>query len=145
MSVETNKALVRRFIEEVGNRGNSAVADELFARDFEVRDAVIPVPPGPEGVKQLFAAIHTAFPDLRETIEDLLAEDDRVMARWTVRGTHQGALLGVAPTGKTVTWRGFFVLRVAGGKFVELWQIHDQLGLLQQLGVTITPPSQAQG
>jgi predicted ester cyclase len=87
MTAEENKALARRFVEEVINGNNLAVVDELFAPNFEVRDAVFPVPPGPDGVKQVFVAARAAFPDLHETIEDLLAEEDRVMVRWSSRGT----------------------------------------------------------
>lgn len=85
--------------------------------------------------------MRAAFPDFHETTEDVIAEGDRVMVRWSTRGTHQGAFAGIPPTGKTVTWRGVFILRVAEGRFVEMWQIHDQLGLLQQLGATVTLPA----
>lgn len=141
MTTEENKAMARRFIEEVANRGDFSVVDERIAPDFEVRDAVIPVAPGPEGVKQVFGAMRSAFPDLHETVEDVLADEDRVMVRWSARGTHQGAFAGIPPTGNEVTWRGIFILRVANGKFVEMWQLHDQLGLLQQLGATVTMPT----
>ena len=137
---EANKALARRFIEEVANRGNLAVADELFGPDFETRDAVVPTVPGPEGVKQVFRAARAAFPDFHETVEDVLADEDRVMVRWSTRGTHQGPFAGIAPTGKTVEWRGVFILRVKDGRFVEMWQVHDTLGLLRQLGATVVPP-----
>ena len=141
MSAEEHKALARRFVAEVINGNDLAVVDELFAPDFQVRDSAFPVAPGPEGVKQVFVATRAAFPDLQETIEDLLAEEDRVMVRWSSRGTHQGPFAGIAPTGKAFVWRGVFILRVAGGRFTEMWQVHDSLGLLQQLGATITPPA----
>ncbi len=141
MSAEENKALVRRFID-AANQNNLAVFDALFAPDFVSRDTVVLVPPGPEGVRQLFTAVRAAFPDFHETIEDLVAEDDKVVARWTTRGTHQGEFAGIPPTRKPVTWKGMFIVRVVDGKFVEVWQAHDQLGLLQQLGATITPPGQ---
>ncbi len=143
MSAEECKVLARRFVEEVINGNNLAVVDELFAPDFQVRDAAFPVAPGSEGVKQVVVAMRAAFPDLQETIEDLLADGDRVMVRWSSRGTHQGPFAGIAPTGKPFVWRGVFVLRVADGRFVEMWQVHDSLGLLQQLGATITPPAAA--
>lgn len=138
-TTEEHKALVRRFIDAI-NQNDLARFDEFFAPDFVPRDTVVPIPPGPEGIRQLFAAVRHAFPDLQETLDDILAEGDKVMARWTVRATHQGEFAGIAPTGKPVTWKGVFVLRVAGGQFVEVWQVHDQLGLLQQLGATVTPP-----
>jgi steroid delta-isomerase-like uncharacterized protein len=144
MSVEENKALVRRFIDAV-NHDNLAVFDELFAPDFVPRDTVVPIPPGPAGIRQLFAAVRRAFPDLHETLDDVLAEGDKVMARWTVRATHRGAFAGIPPTGKPVVWRGMFVLRVVDGTFREVWQVHDQLGLLQQLGATVMPPEPGTG
>jgi steroid delta-isomerase-like uncharacterized protein len=140
MLIEANKALARRFIEEIANRDNLAIADELFAPDFETRDAVVPTAPGPEGVKQVFRAVRAAFPDFHETVEDVLADEDRVMVRWSTRGTHLGPFAGIAPTGKTVGWRGVFILRVKDGRFVEMWQVHDTLGLLRQLGATVVPP-----
>jgi steroid delta-isomerase-like uncharacterized protein len=140
MSIEANKALARRFIDEIANRGNLAIADELFAPDFETRDAVVPTAPGPEGVKQVFRAVLAAFPDFHETVEDVLADEDRVMVRWSTRGTHLGPFAGIAPTGKAVGWRGVFILRVKDGRFVEMWQVHDMLGLLRQLGATVVPP-----
>ncbi len=126
MSAEENKVLVRRFID-AANQNNLAVFDVHFAPDFVSRDTVVPVPPGPEGVRQLFAAVRSAFPDFHETIEDLVAEDDKVVARWTTRGTHQGEFAGIPPTGKSVTWKGMFIVRVADGKIVEVWQAHGQL------------------
>ncbi len=141
MSAEENKALVRRFID-AANQNDLAVFDQLFAPDFVPRDTVMPIPPGPDGVRQLFAAVRAAFPDFQETLDDLVAEGDKVVGRWTVRATHQGEFAGIGPTGKSVTWKGMFILRVVDGQFVEVWQVHDQLGLLQQLGVRITPPGQ---
>jgi predicted SnoaL-like aldol condensation-catalyzing enzyme len=95
MSIEANKALARRFVDEIANRGNLAIADELFAPDFETRDAVVPTAPGPEGVKQVFRAVLAAFPDFHETVEDVLADEDRVMVRllsaWTDAGCHSAA------------------------------------------------------
>ena len=92
MSIEANKALARRFIDEIANRGNLAIADELFAPDFETRDAVVPTAPGSGGVKQVFRAVLAAFPDFHETVEDVLADEDRVMVRWSTRGTPPGAV-----------------------------------------------------
>lgn len=141
MSVEANKHMVRRFIDAV-NRDDPGIFEELFAPDFVPRDTVVPIPPGPAGVRQLFAAVRRAFPDMHETLDDVLAEGDKVMGRWTVRATHQGEFAGISPTGKPVAWKGMFVLRVAGGKFAEIWQVHDQYGLLRQLGA-LPPPGEA--
>jgi steroid delta-isomerase-like uncharacterized protein len=135
MSVQ-NKAKMRRGIEEVWNQGNYDVADEVIAQDF-----VAHMPGstddlnGPEGVKQYFAKLHQAFPDLKFTIEDHVAEGDRVIARWIARGTHDGDFRGIPPTGTHVAVTGITVNRFADGKIVEGWQYLDELGLLQQLGV----------
>ena len=120
MSVEANKALVQRFIEEVYNRGNL--------------DVLPPVPPGPQNVKHHVKAWRSAFPDLRVTVEDLVAEGNKVVYRWTIRGTHQGTFMGAPGTGKEVTASGIVILQVEDDRFVELWQSYDRLGFLQQLG-----------
>src|SRR5919199_977567 len=137
---ERNKALVRRAIEEVWNRGNFAVVGELIASDF-VAHMSLPIGEihGPEGVKRYFATLREAFPDLHFTIEDQIAEGDRAVTRWTARGTHTGEFRGVPPTGKQVRVTGININRVADGKVVEGWLHLDELGLLQQLGVQPRP------
>jgi steroid delta-isomerase-like uncharacterized protein len=134
MSTEANKAVLQRFVEEVMNKKNLAAIDDLYAAD-----AVEHVPGGPpldrEGAKQFLAMLLTAFPDLHETIEDAIAEEDRVVTRSTYRGTHKGEFQGIPPTGKQVTITGIHLTRVADGKMVEDWANFDQLGMLQQLGV----------
>ena len=136
MSTEENKALVRRFYEEVWNRGNLGVADEVFAAGY-VRQDLRPtaVPPGPEGQKLIANMFRTAFPDGQGTIDLLIAEADMVVARWTIQGTHQGAWINIPPTGKRVSFAGVNIFRIAGGKVVEIWNHRDDLGLMQQLGV----------
>jgi steroid delta-isomerase-like uncharacterized protein len=137
---EQNRLLVRRGIEEVYNRGNLAVVDELVAHDF-----VIHLPSeeirGPEGAKRYVAALRAAFPDLQITIEDQLADGDKVATRWTARGTHTGAFQGIPPTGKRGSMTGIDIDRIADGRVVECWMNSDDLGLLQQLGV-VPPPGQ---
>lgn len=135
MSTEANKTLVRRFIEDVYNQGNLQVVDDLFGPDFTIPDVLPPVPPGPENIKQHVTAWRNAFPDIHVTLEDLIAEEDKVVYRWTVRGTHQGAFMGAPGTGRTVTTAGIVILRVANGRFVELWQSYDRLDFLRQLGL----------
>ena len=130
MSVEEHKALVRRFFDEIVNGGNLAVADEIFTPTF---------PGGLERVKATASMWRTAFPDLQLTIEDMIATEDKVVARLTIRGTHRGALesqmLGtIAPTGRQATWTGIDIFRIAGGRIVERWNERDLVGLLQQLG-----------
>jgi predicted ester cyclase len=142
MSTEENKVLALRLVEEVINQGRMTTIDELIAADAVDHSLPPGLPPGREGVKLFLGMIRAAFPDIHETIEDTLAEGDRVVTRSTWRGTHQGAFLGIAPTGKQVSVTGIDISRVASGKFVEHWQAADNLGLLQQLGV-IPPPGQA--
>jgi steroid delta-isomerase-like uncharacterized protein len=138
MSAEDNKAAVLRFYEEVWNRGNVDVALEVFAKDY-VRHDLRPTQaiPGPEGQAAIAADFRRAFPDLRMTVDLILAEGDHVAARWTTTGTHTGPWGGVEPTGRTATFSGVNVFRFADGKVVELWNHRDDLGLMQQLGVEV--------
>ena len=104
---EVNKTIVRRLFEEVWNKGNLSVADELFAPNYDHHDPSTPdFGRGPESEKKRATLYRTAFPDLRLTIEDIIAEGDAVMARWSCRGTHNGDLSGIAPTGKQFTISG---------------------------------------
>lgn len=139
---EHNKALVRRGVEQVWNGANFDAADEIVAHDFVVH-ASRPGNEihGSEGAKQYFAMLHQAFPDLKFTIDDHIAEGDRVVTRWSARGTHKGEFQGIPPTGKEVTLSGIDIDRIAGGKIVECWMNLDELGLLQQLGVIPAPES----
>ena len=143
MSAHENKALARRVFEEVWNKGNLAVADEVWANNF-VGHAVPDEIKGPEGVRQFFSVFRSAFPDLQFTIEDQIAEGDKVVTRWTLRGTHEGEFQGIAPTGKQMAMTGITVQRIAGGRIVEGWTNRDALGMLVQLGV-VPPPGQAGG
>ena len=133
---EVNKTIVRRLFEEVWNKGNLSVADELFTPNCEHHDASSPdFGRGPESEKKRAALYRTAFPDLQLTIEDIIAEGQTVVARWSCRGTHKGDLSGIAPTGKQVTISGVSIARFTNGKMVEGWVNWDALGLMQQLGV----------
>ncbi len=134
MSTEDNKALVRRGLEEVWNQKNLATLDELVAPDYVVHNASMTVH-GLEQYKQFISMFLTAFPDFQSTIEDMIAEGDKVVTRWTARGTHQGAFMGISPTGKQVVVTGITIDRFVNGKFVEAWNNGDDLGVLQQLGV----------
>ncbi len=117
-SPEANKAIIRRFYEEILTKGDLAVADELCAPDYAGHFLPPTVPPGIEGLKQLLTMYRTAFPDLRFTIEDLIAQGDKVVARATTRGTNQGTFLGSAPTGKQVAVTGIDMFRLVDGKVV---------------------------
>ena len=134
MSEDANKALVRRFYEEVWARGNLDVADEVFADRYERHDFRAGEPErGPEGQKRIAAAFRAAFPDLTWEIEFLLADGDFVAGRWTAAGTHLGAWAGVEATGRSVRFSGINVFRFADGKVVEIWNHRDDLGLMEQL------------
>ena len=139
MSTETNKAVVHRYVEEGYNAGNMAVIDELFATDFVNHDPSAPTVRDLEGMKQLILAQHAAFADLRTTIEDLVADGDKVVKRFIVRGTHTGDFNGIPATGKQFTLEGIDILRLVNGKIQEIWIGYDMLGVLQQLGVMPQP------
>jgi steroid delta-isomerase-like uncharacterized protein/deazaflavin-dependent oxidoreductase (nitroreductase family) len=132
MSTEENKALVRRFYEEGVH--NPALFDELLAPTYILHFPGSPPIAGIEQAKQLMVAYTSAFPDLRLTTEDMVAEGDKVAIRNTWRGTHQGTFQGLPPTGKYVTFTGSDIFRFAGGKIAEQWADLDALGLMQQLG-----------
>ncbi len=134
-----NKALVHRYVEEVLNRKNLALIDELVAPTFIDHDSSMPDAKGPAGVKRLAAMVHTSFPDLHFTVEDMVAEGDKVVYRYTVRGTHQGDFMGIAPTGRQFAVTGIHIYRVGDGKFQEEWENWDMLGLMRQLGVLPEP------
>jgi steroid delta-isomerase-like uncharacterized protein len=131
---QQNKTIVRRFVEEFQNGGNESAAEELLAADFVDHSPFPGVSPDREGVKRLFAALRQAFPDLRAKIHDQLAEKDRVATRKTFRGTHRGEFLGIAPTGRSVSFDVIDVARIADGRIAEQWNVVDLMGLLQQIG-----------
>jgi steroid delta-isomerase-like uncharacterized protein len=140
MSTEQNKALVRQMVEEVFNRGNIILADTFLAPDFVEREELPPgVPRDREGVKQLTAMFRGAFPDFKVTIDDLIAEGDKVVIRATWNGTQKGEFMGIPPTGKRVSFGVIDIIRMAGGKAVEHWGQMDSMGMMQQLGVAPAP------
>ncbi len=134
MSTGQNKALALRIFEEVWNQGNLAAVDELTAPNLVFHNAA-QMHYAPEGFKQFVMIYRHAFPDTHFTVEDVIAEGDTVVARWSVRGTHKGELLGIPPTGKQITVTGITINLIANGKSVETWAEFDALGMLQQLGV----------
>ncbi len=123
------------------NKGKLEVADELIADDFLEHNAPPDLPSGLAGFKQLLAMIVATFPDISVTVEDTIAEGDKVAARLTVSGTHRGPFWGLPPTGRQVTWTGIDFVSFAGGKLAERWPERDFLGLVQQLGAILAPPS----
>jgi predicted ester cyclase len=140
MSTDRNKNLYWRFMSEVANKGDMKVADEILSPQVKEYEKLPPgYPPTGEGIKKLFAMLRVAFPDLTISIEDQLADGDKVVARVTLRGTHRGDFLGIAPTHRRVAYEAIDISRFADGKLVEHWGIPDYLTLLQQLGVTRLP------
>jgi steroid delta-isomerase-like uncharacterized protein len=138
MDTNQNKALVRRFTEEVWNKGNLDVVTEIFAEDYVRHDLRPGNPlPGPEGQKRIAADFRAAFPDLHTTIDLVVAEANMVMVRWTTEGTHTVQWGNVPPTGKRASFSGVNIFRIENGRVVELWNHRDDLGLMQQLGVPI--------
>ena len=140
MSAEENKAIARRLDDEVWSEGRLEVIDELIADDFVT--TVVGAPEqirGPQGFREFVLMYRTAFPDLRISVDEQIAEGDTVVTRWTATGTHEGELMGIAATGKQATTAGINIDRFAGGKLVAGWGLFDQLGLLQQIGAVPVP------
>ena len=132
---EANKALFRRFIQEVINEKNTDKMDILIGENWLDHNPPPGAAPGVEGMKQMMGMFFAAFPDLNVTIDQLIAEGDIVVGRMTNTGTHQGDLMGIAPTGKSVTFSEIHMVRIENGKAVEHWGNIDDLGMMQQLGV----------
>ena len=139
MSTETNKAIARRVFEEVFNAGNLDLIDELASADVVIHYGGAEPVRGLDSYKRAFSASQPAFPDMHFAIEDLIAEGDRVVTRWTMRATHRGEYLGIAATGQQVAETGVSIYRIVGGKVVEGWVSSDDLGVMQQLGALPAP------
>ena len=139
MSTEENKALVHRYIEEAWNKGNVGVIDELTTVDYSRYITGGGKPLNREGQKQRISSLRKGLPDLHLSVEDVIAEGDKVVIRWRIHATHQGDLMGTPPTGKQVSITGMDIVRLAEGKFAEHWGESDTLGFMQQLGVIPTP------
>jgi steroid delta-isomerase-like uncharacterized protein len=133
MSLAHNKALVRRYYEEMWNRWDFALAEQLIAEEIVFRGSLGAHVQGREGFKRYMRAVRQAFPDFHNQVEELIAEGDRVVARLTYTGTHQGELLGIGATGRRGCYAGVALFRVAGERIVEGWVLGDVHGLLQQL------------
>jgi steroid delta-isomerase-like uncharacterized protein len=142
MSAEQNKAVVRHFFEKV-DQGKPEAAVELLAANAVIHFPGNPGPMDREGFKQVGVMFRAAFPDGYHTVEHLIAEEDKVVARYTFRGTHKGELMGIPPTGKQATVTGIAINRITNDKIVERWDEFDQLGLMQQLGVIPVPEETA--
>ena len=139
MSLEGNKAIVARLVEELVNQGDMGVVDELFSPEFVNHNPGFGSSPDREGIKQGLETMRKALPDLHVMVEDAVAEGEKVAERSMIRGTHLGELMGIAPTGREVTMTDITILRIVDGKVVERWSEGDSLGLLQQLGAIALP------
>jgi len=134
MNAEQNKATYRSFIQQVFNEGRLDALDEFLAPSYVIRDAPPGTPLGAEGVKQVVSMFRGAFPDLEITLDDLIAEGDKVAARSTLRGTHRGTLFGIAATGKPVSMTSLTLVCIVDGRLVESWVKNDVTSLMNQLG-----------
>lgn len=134
------KEITRYFLGEAFSSGNFAPADEWVAPNWVNHDPSTPeLPAGPEGFKQLVSTYRAAFPDLNITVDEVVAEGDKVAGRWTATGTNTGSLMGMPPTGKHATITGISILTFAGGQITEQRTNWDTMGMLQQLGIIPTP------
>jgi steroid delta-isomerase-like uncharacterized protein len=134
MSTEENKEIVRRFFELGPSQGNMGAAKELLAPDFALH-VPLPAAPGIQGISDVVTACRTAFEHLNVTVEDMVAEGDRVAARFTACGVHKGSFMGLPPTGKPITMTGIEIFRIENGRIAELWGEANRLGLMMQLGI----------
>jgi steroid delta-isomerase-like uncharacterized protein len=140
MSVQENKALARRVFDEIWSAGKLDLVDDLLAPEFVGRPIGLAEPfTGPEGAKEFIGRLREAFPDIRFPIDDLIAEDDKVVVRWTATGTNDGEFMGIEPTGREVTIAGMTILRIRDGRIIEGWTNMDALGLLRQIGAVPEP------
>jgi predicted ester cyclase len=135
---ERNKSVIRRFVEEVQNKKDWGVYDELNDPEFVNHSAPPGIPSDREGGKVYLGAFLTAFPDCHFTVDDMIAEGDQVVTKKTFTGRHEAEFAGIPPTGKRVTLQFVDIMRVRDGRIVEHWLSMDQLSLMQQLGVIPT-------
>ena len=134
-----NKEVVRRFVQEFKNNANHDIVDELFTEDFEHHFTDPRLPPGREAMKLLGQSIVAGFPDVQATVEDLLADGEKIIERTSVRATHTGEFNGIPPTNNPVVWTEIHIYRLEDGKIAELWSEFDLLGILVQLGAVPGP------
>lgn len=137
MSTETNKAIVRRYLEQVIGEGRADLVEEFLAEGIELHGTGLES--GLEALGQWVIMMATAFPDRQMTIDDVVAEGDRVVARTTMTGTHQGEMLSIPATGKAVMQPSITIFRLVNGKIAEGWFAADNLSFMQQLGVIPAP------
>lgn len=136
---DENKAMALRWHEDAISGHDPAVIDEIAAEDIIHHAGSFPDGVGPDAVKRALGALLAGFPDLRQTVEDVIAEDDKVVTRWTTEGTHEGEFQGFQPTGKRVSWAGINIFRFECGKIAEEWTELDGVGRLAQIEAAATP------
>jgi steroid delta-isomerase-like uncharacterized protein len=134
-----NKTVMRRFFEELFNTGDLSVADEIVGTDYINYNAAPCETPGREGLKAFVTSLRRSFPDIHFTVEDLIAEDDKVVTRFSISATHQGEFAGIPATGTSVHVTALNIHRLAGGLIHEAWLQWDALGMMQQLGAIPGP------
>jgi steroid delta-isomerase-like uncharacterized protein len=139
MSAEQNKSIVRRWVDEGWNKGKLSVIDQLYAPNFIQHEPPPEMVSSSEALKKYVNTYLTAFPDLHFTVDDLVAEGDKVVWRFTSKGTHQGTFMGLPPTGKTSIVTGMVLFRLENSRIVEAYVNIDALGLLQQIGIIPMP------
>ena len=137
MSLAENKALVRRYYEEMWDRWDFALADELLTEGLTFRGSLGVTVRGRVGFTEYMEAVRRAFPDFHNRVEELVAEGDKVVARLTYTGTHRGELFGIRPTGRSVTYAGVAIFRITEGRISEGWVLGDIRGLIEQLGAAV--------
>lgn len=134
MGALENKSLANRFVEEVLNKGNLSVIDQYATLNYIDHRVILGLPAGREGMRAFISGLRGAFPDLHYTIDDTIAEGDKVVQRSIARGTMKGDFMGMAASDKTAIWEEIHITRFAEGRAVEHWAVVDQLGMLTQLG-----------
>ena len=132
--VEKNKMVCREFFHELHNKGNFSIVDDYVEPDVVSHDPFPGQAEGSKGLKKTMKMFRTAFPDMQVVIHDMIAEEDKVMTKFTVRGTHQGYFMDIAPSGKSISYEEVVILRLQNGKIVEHWAVADALSMMQQLG-----------
>jgi steroid delta-isomerase-like uncharacterized protein len=133
-AIEQNKDLIRKAVEEIWNKGNFDMLEEMVSDDFVIhfpREELR----GIENIKEFYTELRKAFPDIRFTIVEQVADEDKVVTHWSAAGTHKGEFKGIPATGNKVTFTAMDIDKISNGKFVECWTHMDELGLMQQLGV----------
>ena len=135
MSESENKAVIERFLNDVLNRGKLEMADEIVGKNFVELDPLPGQKQGREGLKEIVAMLRTAFPDMKWSVEEMIAAGEKVVTRFIWTGTHKGEFLGIPPTGRAVSVKGVVIDRIVGGKMTDSRILMDNFGMMQQLGV----------